>query len=292
MKLIEYKITFEAGAMLDISAGINETVMPLMSQAVNAIAQQARINWMKEVHGAKLWSVEKDAYMQSIKMRETGPFSTVVESDYKYAFEIENGRPPRDLKKMLDTSMKVRRTQDGRRFLVIPFRHNTPGHDALAASVPTSVHGLTAGMVPTRITSVTQRPAGQVTHLSPKTGMTPAAKQSQYLSNPKTQSASMVARNNYAWGGRITAAMLRANGASAQEIKRYAGMVKMDASTPGGSSSSGLMTFRVMMEGSQKWIVPAKPGLFLARRVQQELAPKAQLAFAEAIKRTLGGGGA
>lgn len=287
---IQYSITFEAGALLNISAGINEQVMPLMSQAVNAIAQQAKINWAKAIHGASLWSAEKDAYMQSIKMRETGPFSAVVESDYQYAWDIENGRPPRDLKKMLNTSMKVRRTESGKRFLVIPFRYNTAGHNALAQAVPTGVQSLAASIAPSRITTVGQRPSGQVTHLSPKSGMTPSQHQSQYLSNPKTQGASMVARNQYAWGGRITAAMLKANGASAQEVKRYAGMVRMDTSTPGGAKSSALMTFRVMMEGSPKWIVPAKPGLFLARRVQQELQPKAQAAFQEAIKRTLGGG--
>lgn len=289
MSQINYKITLSAGAMMEASAGINAQILPLMGQAVRAIAQQAQSDWMKGVHGAKLWSGEKDAYAKSIKVTHTGDFSAVIEADYKYADEIENGRPSRDLKKMLDTSMKVRLTTKGKRFLVIPMRHNTSGNNALAPAVPASVQGLAKSMTPSRITKTTQRPSGEVTNLSPTTGMHAAGKQKQFLSNPKTQSAAMVTRNHYAWGGRLTAGMIKGAGGSAQEAKRYAGMVKMDTSTPGGAKSSNMMTFRVMMEGSKGWVIPAKPGLFLARKVAQELQPKAAAAFAEAIKRTIAG---
>lgn len=46
----------------------------------------------------------------------------------------------------------------------------------------------------------------------------------------------------------------------------YAGMRKMDTSA-GKAKSSAYMTFRVMVEGSSKWIVPAKPGLYIVRDV-------------------------
>lgn len=289
MSQISYKITLSAGAMMDVSAGINAQVMPLVSQAVRAIAQQGQSDWMKAVYGAKLWSGEKDRYAQSIKIRETGDFSAVIEADYKYADEIENGRPSRDLKKMLDTSMKVRLTEKGKRFLVIPFRHNTTGNNAIAKAVPGNVQALASNMATSRITKVTQRPSGERTHLSPTTGMHASSKQSQFLSNPATKGAAMVARNHYAWGGRLTAGMLKGAGASAAEVKRYAGMVKMDTSTPGGAKSSSMMTFRIMMEGSKGWVVKAQPGLFLARTVAQNLQPKAQAAFAEAIARTVKG---
>ena len=289
MVQINYTINLSAGAMMDASAGINAQVLPLVAQAVRAVSQQARADWMKAVHGAKLWSGEKNAYVQSIKIRETGNFSAVVEADYKYADEIEHGRPARDLKKMLDTSLKVRLTDKGKRFLVIPFRHNTAGHNALTRAVPTNVQNLADGMTTSRITSQSQRPSGEVTRLSPKTGMHPSANQQQFLSNPKTQAAATVEKNHYAWGDRLTRGALKASGASAQDVRRYAGMVKMDASTLDSSKSSGLMTFRIMMEGSKGWIVPAKPGLYLARKVAQDLQPKASAAFAEAIKRSISG---
>ena len=287
MSMINYKITLSSGSVMDASAGINAQVLPMVAQAVRAIGQQAQSDWMKSVHGAKLWSGEKDAYAGSIKIRQTGDFSLVVESDYKYADEIENGRPSRDLKKMLDTSMKVRLTEKGKRFLVIPMRHNSSGNNAHAQGVPGHVQGLANAMVPTRVVKQTQRPSGERTSLSPTTGMHATAKQSQFLSNPATRGQSMVGKNNYAWGGRLTAGMLKGAGASAAEVKRYAGMVKMDTSTPGGAKSSSMMTFRIMMEGSKGWIVPAKPGLYLARKVAQDLEPKATAAFAMAIQKSL-----
>lgn len=285
MSALSYKITFSVGAKLDIVAGINAQVLPLLNQAVRAVAQQTAIDWQKAVYQAKLWSGEKDAYAQSIKWEMTGDFSAVVATDYKHAGEIETGRGPRDLKKMLDTSQKVRRTTDGRRFLVIPMRHNTPGNGALAKAMPQAVHGLASAMAPSRVVGSGQRPSGEVTMLSPKAGMHPVAKQSPYLSNPKTKQAATVAARKYAWGGRLTVGALKGAGLDAATAKRYAGMVKF----PDGSGGHSHMTFRVMMEGSRGWIIPAQPGKYLARDVVQAMQPKASAAFAAAVKKTVSG---
>lgn len=284
MNPISYKITFPLGAQLDLVAGINAKLLPLLNQAVRAVAQQTAIDWQTAVYQAKLWSGEKDAYAQSIKWEMTGDFSARVEADYKHAAEIETGRGPRDLKKMLDTSSKVRRTEGGKRFLVIPMRHNTPGNDALGASMPQAVHGLASEMTPSQVVGKGRRASGQVTVLSPKSGMHASPNQSPYLSNPKTKQAATVVARKYAWGGRLTAGALKGAGMDAATVKRYAGMVKFSD----GSGGHTHMTFRIMMEGSSGWIVPAKPGLFLARKVAQDMQPKAEAAFAEAIKRTLG----
>lgn len=125
--------------------------------------------------------------------------------------------------------------------------------------------------------------------LSPKTGMQAAAKQTPFLSNPKTKQAAQVVKNNYHWGGRISLGSLKAAGVSAAEAKKYAGMVRMDTSTPGGGKSSAAMTFRIMMDGQTgKWIIPAKPGMFLLRKVVQDMQPKAQAAFEAAVQKTIG----
>lgn len=292
MSAVSYQITFTAGSQIELARGINKKVMPLLNQAVKAIAQQTVADWQEAVYKAKLWSGEKDAYAQSIKWEMTGDFSAMVSTDYKYAAEIETGRPPRDLKKMLDTSLKVRRTEKGKRFLVIPMRHNTPGNAAHAKAMPQAVYGLAKAMTPSRVVATGQRPSGEVTHLSPKTGMQPSATQTPYLSNSKTKQALTVNRNQYAWGGRLTAAMLKSAGMSAQDAKLYAGMVKMDTSTPGKKGkSSAYMTFRIMMEGQTgKWVIPAQPGLFLARGVAQAMQPKAEAAFALAVQKTASSG--
>lgn len=284
---LKYSITFDLGTKLDVLSIVNKQIFPLLHQAVSAVAQQTASNWQQQVYKAKLWSGEKDAYAQSIKWQMTGDFSAVVEATYKHAQEIETGRPPRDLKKMLDTSQKVRRTEKGKRFLVIPFRHNTPGYGAHAKPMPTSVHTLAKKMVKSSITGTGLRPAGQVTRLSPKTGMHPSGRQTPFLSNPKTKSATMVASRNYAWGDRITKAALKQAGLSKEDQRLFAGMVRMKTNTPSGAKSSAYMTFRIMMEGSKGWVVPAQPGQFIAKKVVDDMIPKAQAAFAAAIKLTL-----
>jgi hypothetical protein len=52
----------------------------------------------------------------------------------------------------------------------------------------------------------------------------------------------------------------------------------------GKARSSQYLTFRVMAEGSSGWIVPAKPGLYIARGVAQSV----QLELAQAMQSRLG----
>ena len=48
------------------------------------------------------------------------------------------------------------------------------------------------------------------------------------------------------------------------------------------------MTFRMMMDGQQGWIIPARPGLYLAKGVAEEMQPIAEKAFTEAVSETTG----
>lgn len=285
----DYKISFSIGGKIDAAGAITKDVLPLMHKAVRGIAQYTASSWQEAVLRQRgLWSEEKDAYAASIKYEMTGDFTAVVSSDYKWVEDIETGRPARDLKRMLDTSHKVRRTPDGRRFLIIPFRHNTPGNDAHAAAMPAGVYGLAKAMEGSTVTENGQRPSGQVVHLSPKSGMTPAAKQTPYLSNTNTRQHMMVGARSYAWGGRLTGAVMKQAGIGAADRKRYGGMVRFDTSTPGGGKSSSFMTFRVMIESSKGWIVPSQPGRYIAKGVYEEMKPKAEEAFKAAVKATAG----
>jgi hypothetical protein len=182
---------------------------------------------------------------------------------------------------MLNTSTKVRTTKDGKRFLVIPLRHNTPGNVALAPAMPTSVYELASEMKPSEVTSIGVRPAGQLTLLSPTSGMTPAAVSPPFLSSIGSKKTYMVANANYAWGGRLTRANMMAAGIGAKERKLYAGMMRMKEAT-GGSS---YLVFRTMMEGSTGWVTKAKPGLNIVQKVVSQLQPLATAAIGEAMKR-------
>jgi hypothetical protein len=277
--MTQYTFSIDMPSNKDIEKIVNSAVLPRITQAVHAIALQARINWQDAVMKARLWSGEKTPYVASIKMEMTGAFSAVVSSDYKYADDIENGRPPRDLKKMLDTSSKVRRTKDGRRFLVIPLRHNTPGNNALAPSMPTDVYNMAKGLSASSITGSGTRPSGEVTILSRKMGIRPAGSQTPYLSHIKSGNHYLVNKSNYAWGDRLTPVMLQ--GQSKADQKRYAGTTRFRNSA-GGSS---YLTFRIMMEGSSGWVIPSQPGQYFARKVTDELRPMAEKALSEALKR-------
>lgn len=268
MANMKMSITFDLAGKLDMVQVVNKEVFPLLNQAVRAITAQTAYNWTEEVYKAKLWSGEKDAYVKSISWKMTGDFSGEVQATYKYAEEIENGRPARDLKKMLNTSLKVRVNKSGARFLYIPFRHNTPGNDALANSMPPSVYSLAKNMEASMVT-------GQTTRVSGLNAMD--IKTKKFLTTPQ---------NTYSWGQKLPAGL-------SQKLKPHhrsdphAGMYRFETSTPGGAKSSTYLTFRTMSEKSKGWIVPPKDGLKIAEKVVNDMKPKANLAFQQAIKKTL-----
>lgn len=266
--MAEFRISVDLSPLLDAAhTAVNEQVLPLLNQAVRAVAQQAQIRWKEAVYRAKLWDGERTAYMDSIQMEMTGPFSALVWSDYKYAADIETGRPARDLKRMLDTSLKVRVSKDGRRFMYIPFRHSTPGNTAHGSDMPQHVYELARDLKPSRVTGHTTRPSGTGAH------------------DPRTRKHLTVPQSTYAWGSRLPAGSMGPNPKGKSD--RFANMYRFDTTTPGGARSSAYMTFRTMSEGSSGWVVPAKPGLHMAQTVAQEMQPLAEQAFTEAMKRSL-----
>lgn len=268
MANLSFSISFDLAGKLDMLKVVNKEVFPLLNQAVRAVTAQTAYNWTEAVYGAKLWSGEKDAYVKSITWKMTGDFSGEVEATYKHAEEIENGRPARDLKQMLNTSLKVRVNKKGTRFLYIPFRHNTPGNDALASSMPPSVYQVAKNLEASIVT-------GQTTRVSGLNAMD--IKSKQFLTVPQ---------NTYKWGQRLPAG-LSPKLQPHHKSDPHAGMVRFNTSTPGGAKSSAYLTFRTMSEKSKGWIVPPKDGLKIAEKVVNDMRPKANLAFQQAIKQTL-----
>lgn len=256
-------ISFDLSSKLEMLQVVNAQVFPLLNQAVRSVAAQTAANWQQAVHGAPLWSGERDAYAQSITWRMTGDFSAIVETDYRHAQDIENGRPARDLKKMLGTSVKARVSKGGSRYLVIPMRHNVPGNNAMAGAMPPNVYAMAKNLEGSMVTGQTTRQSGQA-------GM-------QHLSVPQSL---------YRWGGRLPAGLTpKLKPHHATDV--HAGLVRFNSSTPGGANSSQFLTFRVMSEKSKGWIVPPQPGQKIAEGVVGDMKGKADRAFQEAIRRTL-----
>jgi len=263
--MAELKISVEMPSAAAIMALVYAKALPRLGQAVRAVAQQTAADWVEAVQRAKLWSGEKDAYAASIQWQMTGAFSAEVASNYRYAEEIENGRPARDLKKMLDTSLKTRLSKKGKRYLIIPFRHQTPGHAALGPSMPQHVYNVARKLKPSTVIGQKQRLSG--------TG----------ASDVKTRRLLTVNQNVYTWGDQLGAGMMGPNPKG--KADRFAGMVRFSTTSPGGKKSSTYMTFRVMTEDSKGWIIPPRPGLYIVRQVVQRMQPLAQRVFGEAVRR-------
>ena len=169
---------------------------------------------------------------------------------------------------MLDTSLRVRTVTKGKnagkRYLIIPFRHQTPGNNALGRDMPLDIHNKAKLLLSSSVTGRSHRPSG--------TGAL----------SIKSKSPIMVPQKSYKWGDRLPAGL-------APKLKDfhttdiYAGMVKMNTSA-GKAKSSQYLTFRVMMEGSPKWIVSAKPGLKIVEKIAKEIDAAAPLLISQAFK--------
>ena len=245
--MTSYKISVDLESVQNVSGTILAAVFPRVRMALDKIATLGAEEWQGSVGTAHLWTGEKTPYKESITWRFTSDLSAIIESDYPLAEEIETGRPRKDLKRMLDTSPKARLTKDGRRYLVIPFRHNV---DTLeAAGVYKDAKALTESRVKSK-------------HLIPsRIG----------LHDIKTKSPWLVPSRRYQWGEHLQS-----------DDQKLNHMYRFNTSA-GKGKSSAYLTFRVMMEGSPGWIIQPRPGLFLAKGVADGLIGRLNFAIGEAV---------
>lgn len=236
-------------------------VMPQTRRTLDRIGLLARERWADKIQQAKLPPEVKAEYIASLTIESSGPMQVSVYSDYEQAYNIENGQPSRDMKRMLDTSMKVRvstsKKNAGKRYLVIPFRHTL-------SSMPTAVRAAAKSLSQSSVVETGFRQSG--------TGAW----------NPKTRAPYLVPRRIYAWGDRLPAG-LAMKSSTQHKTDRYAGMVRMNTSA-GKGRSSAYLTFRTMMEGSAGWITKPVPGIYQVKQVVQEIEPIAKAMLEDALR--------
>lgn len=256
-------------------APIDASIFPTLAGAVATIAQSAWRQWQAYAQGAPLPNgqtigTRSGTYHRSIQIERTGPFAFRIFSDLAYADAIERGMPARDLKRMLDSSLKVRRSKDGKRYLIIPFRWGTPGTVGFGQNVmPQAVHDFFTppGVARSHVTGMGSRVSG--------TG----------ASDIKTRQPLLTPQASYQWGARLTAKHLGAMGIGGQTAKRMAGMVNMrQPGATGGATHSQYLTFRVMTEDSPGWKARAIPGKYPAKTVMDKIKPIAEQAFKKAME--------
>lgn len=262
--MADFRINVELEGLLDLSPMVRAGVFAHLSAAVKRVTKIGAERWQAAVLEAPLWQGEQKAYADSITWQMTGEFSGEIVSTYRYAEDIESGRPPYDMKKMLDTSMKVRVSKKGRRYLIIPFRHNTPGNEAHAKPMPDHVYDEAQDLSPSKIVGHGRRASGTGAY------------------DVNTKQPFLVRSRAFQWGGRLPEG-LTPKLKPEHKTDIHAGMVRFDARTPGGQRYSKYFTFRVMAEGSSGWIKPAKPGLFIVQNLVRDLQPLAEKVFQRAI---------
>lgn len=273
----QFNVSVDLSELLAAADIVRAGVFQNLSAAVERVAMAGAERWREAVLKAPLWEGERQAYADSIKVRNTGPYSAEIVSDYRYVEDIETGRPPYDMKRMLDSSMKVRVSKKGRRYLIIPMRHNTPGNDALARSMPADVYAEARHLLPSKIIGQGQRVSG--------TGAYSMEKSAGGHRRRVT-----VRKNIYQWGQRLPAG-LAPKLQTHHKTDPYAGMYRFSAKTPGGRNYSSYVTFRVMAEGQPGWIIPAKPGLYIAKKVSDGLMADVEKVFGAAIQADLSAAG-
>lgn len=235
---------------------------PSQAKVISQLAQAAQRRWLeyasgqRELPNGKRMHSVTGSYLSSIKIEEDGEMRYVIYSDDPKATWIEQGFPAFDMKKMLNTSKKVKKTKDGRRYMTVPFR--TQADDAHLGVI-----------LPKEAAAWWLRPQRRSTVLGP----------------PQEGSQTTQLK----WGDRLTRAELTGIGIDPDSKmgSRLVGMVRMDR--PNGSE---VVTFRTMVEGSSGWIMPARDGQYPAQAtadwVQAEYASMMQAAL-EADTRELGG---
>lgn len=276
----EFRVAVDLGHLMPPDTPLGVELFPNLALAVKNVAQTAQAIWQGYANGSEalpggaVIRPRSRGYLGSIRRNEQGPFRVEVFSDYLIAHLIEEGFPARDLKRMLDTSLRVRVTKSGIRYLIIPFSWGTPGTVTFGKNVmPQEVHDLWSGgkLAASSVTGMTRRVSGTGAY------------------DIRTKSPITVPQRQYKWGARLTMPQLQAAGVHGVAARHMAGMVNFrNPAGAGGGAHSQYLTFRVMSERSSGWLVPAQPGKFPARTTAERIGPVAEKTFGAAAAEDLG----
>ncbi|MDR0529449.1 MAG: hypothetical protein LBG69_07575 [Zoogloeaceae bacterium] len=252
-----YSVTYDLSEIASLPREVYAALSPRLTAAVASVADGGAEEWRSRVWKAKLWAGEKEPYAESVSWRMTGALSAEIVSDYKYAVEIERGRPEKDLKRMLQTSRKTRQAKGGahvgQKYLIIPFRHNVP---SASGGTPRSVFRLAKELDKSWVSSMGTRISA---------------------------TGSVVPKASYHWGERLPSG-LSGRLSQRHSTDRHAGMVRMETSA-GKGKSSAYLTFRVMGEWqSNRWMIGQRPGMRLMEDTAKGIAPLLE----KAVNRALG----
>lgn len=268
--MADYDIRVDLPYRIEADAPL-PAVFPTLAEAVLQMAQFAQQQWIAYATGAPLpdgrmipsWTGGNGEYARSITLIQRDALEYRVESNYVTADQIESGFPAYDMKNALRTSLKVRINKKGGRYLIIPFRHGTPGTVGFSSVMPVHVHEVARGLAASRVTGSRSVPNVIGVH------------------DLNTRALIDVTRHSYKWGGKLGtsgASKLRPH----HKTDPFSGLYRFDA--PEGGHSQ-FLTFRTMTEGSKGWIRGAQPGYWPAMEVSRQVERAAPAIFQAALER-------
>lgn len=266
-------------------------VFPALAATVEAVALRVEEQWKRFAAGEPLPSgrviqVRSGQYLRSIRHRQLSQYAATVESVLAYADVIERGAPAWDMRKLLNSSLKVRISKKGRRYLIIPFRHDTGKALSGGNPMPDSVHQWWQDKSASFVLNQTRRPVH-----SDLMGRTPR-RQDQVFAVDRAERAQhgpllTVAARNYWWGDRLSKSDAEGLGLSPKQAQRAAGMVNFRRpGKSGGAAHSQYLTFRVLSENSRpgSWMQKARAGYFPAKVTADMFRPVAEDLFRRAVE--------
>ena len=280
-----------------IGAGSADAAMPETAKAMADGAGLIQETWQhfalgkKALPGVTPLKNGGGKYAQSIKTRQTGPFSREIYSEAKVAERIENGTERVDMKKTHTRGPRSRVSQKGAPYVIIPFRWGTPE----------SGNGKRAGFGNNVITA-----GAYYGTLLKKTFEASSVKTSPNNSNYRTPNArgEMVWRGQYRWGGRLNRADI--TDGTDEEKSRMKGMARFENGYKKDGQISkrygGYFTFRVISAEKPRdwdkrphkkswedsWIKPAMPARHVTQAVADAVRGDVNDAVESAVGRDLG----
>lgn len=251
------KLTRLLNGLTDLGAKSN--VLPNVAKSVGEAAIAVQQRWRSIAAGS--FHRSTGTYLRGIDEGYRYPYSNdpyraAVINTVKHARYIEDGTSPHDLKSALHTSHQVRVSKDGKRYLIIPFRHGTPRMGAGEAGA-----GSQRAMLQSMPVSVYK----QAKELAVSRRLKGYAEPSVLAGGKKAY------RGIYQWGERLKG-MGNIDKRANWKSSPYEGMVRIPREEP--MASGGIyMTFRVMHEDSSGWMHPGTPPMKLAEKTATEMKP-------------------
>jgi hypothetical protein len=220
------------------------------------IAESAHDRWKTEARN-RLSRRTAELYADNLQILDVAPGHVSVILIGSFPNMLEQGAPSWDMRSMLRTSAKAKMGRNGYRYMVIPFRHQTPGTEGSAGAPMGSQFGDQAAAVGQRVHNEAKKLRGTLSGADAEAGIARLRLRDPEAAERHVQRLKQSTRNTL-WGGipeldtkpgvrgRLregVSGKLRAHHAT--DI--HAGMVRFEK-TYTAAKGSHYMTFRVISE--------------------------------------------